>query len=180
VVETVPDRGEPSALDLNIVVANMESLQRRVNDDDEELELSLFPGLGYVWADAGQIEQVLVNLAINARDAMPQGGRLTILTGSARSTLDGAIMDPPMPPGDYVLLAVSDNGRGMNAEVRAHLFEPYFTTKEPGKGAGLGLATVYGIVQQSGGYVSVDSEQGMGSTFKIYLPRVEPTDDANR
>lgn len=158
----------------------MESLLRRVIDDDVELELLLFPGLGHVWADAGQIEQVLVNLAINARDAMPRGGRLTILTGSCRSTLDAAILDPPMPPGDYVLLAVSDNGRGMDAEVRARLFEPYFTTKEPGKGAGLGLATVYRIVQQSGGYISVDSKEGMGSTFKIYLPRVEPTGDANR
>jgi PAS domain S-box-containing protein len=164
---------EPKVLDLNAVVNGLEQMLGRLIGEDVELVFRLDPGLGQVRADPGQLEQVLVNLAVNARDAMPQGGRLLIETRNAD-------LDPPYAanhlgakPGAYVLLEVTDTGVGMDEETQAHVFEPFFTTKEPGQGTGLGLATVYGIVVQSEGYISVYSELGKGTSFKIFLPRLE-------
>jgi CheY-like chemotaxis protein len=137
--------------------------------EDVQLTTRLASGTACVEADLAQLEQVVLNLAINARDAMPYGGELEIATEAVR--LDEAAREGlDLPPGDYLLLSVRDGGAGMSEEVRAHLFEPFFTTKEPHKGTGLGLATVYGIVRQSGGDVRVESEPGAGSTFEIYLP----------
>jgi two-component system cell cycle sensor histidine kinase/response regulator CckA len=161
----------PQVLDLNALVADTEKMLRRLIGEDVELAVDLEPDLGHVEADPGQIEQVLMNLAVNARDAMPQGGRLTIQTRNIR--IDAAESRPGGRPGPYVLLAVSDTGCGMSEGTQARLFEPFFTTKGPGRGTGLGLATVYGIVQQSGGHIDVESARGQGTTFRIYLPRVE-------
>src|SRR5213080_2756206 len=162
----------PKVLDLNAVVANMDRMLRRVLGEDVMFVTSLDPAAGTVNADPGQLEQVLLNLAVNARDAMPGGGRLSI--GTTRVTLHEEHVERRhrMPAGDYVCLAVADTGVGMDETTQAHLFEPFFTTKEVGKGTGLGLATVYGIVKQSGGYIWVYSEAGHGTTVKIYLPRV--------
>ena len=163
----------PKILNVQSVVADMEKILRRLIGEDIQLETSSAPDLGLVKADRSQIEQVILNLAVNARDAMPQGGRLTIETANVE--LDASYSHPPavLSPGKYVMLAVTDNGCGMDAETQAHVFEPFFTTKEKGKGTGLGLATVYGVVKQSGGYVWVYSEPGRGTSFKIYLPRIE-------
>jgi PAS domain S-box-containing protein len=162
---------EPTLLDLNAVVADTLTMLQRVIG--ENIELIMIPGkeLGTVKADRGQIEQVIMNLAVNARDAMPNGGKLTIATGNAY--LDDAYsrLHPPASPGSYAMVTVSDTGHGMDHETQAHIFDPFFTTKEKGKGTGLGLATVYGAVKQSGGYIWVYSEPGHGATFKIYLPR---------
>jgi two-component system, cell cycle sensor histidine kinase and response regulator CckA len=165
---------EPEILDLNSAVGEVEKMLQRVIGEHIELTLLLSEPLGVVKADRTQIEQVLMNLVVNARDAMPQGGRLTIAT----SNVDVAESSPSRPrymlAGSYVLLKVSDTGSGMSREVQSHIFEPFFTTKEKGKGTGLGLATVYGVIKQSGGYVLVDSELGKGTSFDIYLPQVAP------
>ena len=162
----------PKVLELNAVVANMDKMLRRLIGDDVELGTALHAEAGAVNADPGQLEQVLLNLVVNARDAMPGGGRVLIET--TRLLLRDELVERRhrLPPGDYVCLAVTDSGLGMDEATQAHLFEPFFTTKEVGKGTGLGLATVYGIVKQSGGYIWVYSEPGRGTTVKVYLPRV--------
>jgi PAS domain S-box-containing protein len=161
----------PKILDLNgVVTENLKMLTRVIGED---IDLVMVPAalLGAVRADAGQIEQVIMNLAVNARDAMPSGGKLTIETSNVSLDEDYARFHAPLQPGEYVMLAISDTGAGMDSETQSRIFEPFFTTKGP-KGTGLGLSTVYGIVKQSGGYIWVYSEPGKGTTFKIYLPRV--------
>ena len=165
---------QPKVLDLNRVVAGAEALLRRLIGEDVVLALQLEPGLGPVKADASQLEQVLMNLAVNSRDAMSQGGTLTFATSSVVvSTLSEAAERGVPAPGRWALLRVTDTGIGMDAESRRHAFEPFFTTKEQGRGTGLGLATVYGIVQQSGGVIALESEPGRGTTFRIHLPQVD-------
>ncbi|HEX4488027.1 MAG TPA: ATP-binding protein [Terriglobales bacterium] len=168
---------KPKVLDLNVVITeNLKMLTRLIGED---IDLVMVPGkeLGSVKTDPGQIEQVIMNLAVNARDAMPQGGKLTIETSNVALDENYAHIHSPVKPGEYVMLAVSDTGAGMDAETQAHIFEPFFTTKGT-KGTGLGLSTVYGIINQSEGYVWVYSEVGKGTTFKIYLPRVAESGEA--
>jgi PAS domain S-box-containing protein len=165
----------PKVLDLNYLVGNMEKWLRRLLGEDIELLTALDPALHCLKADPGQLEQVIMNLAVNARDAMPKGGQLIIETANA--TLDQSY-DASVLPGQYIMLAVTDSGEGMSDEVRSRVFEPFFTTKA--RGTGLGLSTVYGIIKQSGGYVRVYSEAGKGATFKVYLPRVDEVPDAHQ
>ena len=168
----------PRVLDLNKLVANMEKLLQRLIGEDVVLRTALTSPLGAIKADPGQLEQVIVNLAVNSRDAMPRGGQLTIETSHVE--LDQEYSDGHLlaTPGSYVLLTITDTGTGMDADTKSHMFEPFFTTKEQGKGTGLGLPTVYGIIEQSGGYVWVYSELGHGTAFKIYLPRVDAAAEA--
>ena len=164
---------EPRLLDLNEVVLDMERMLRSLIGVEIEFVTDLAPRAMRVRADPGQMEQVLLNLAVNARDAMPRGGRLTIATALVDVDGEPSPEDDPVPPGRYVVLSVADTGVGMDASVRARIFEPFFTTKPKGKGTGLGLATVYGIVRQSGGHVGVTTAPGQGTTFRIYLPAAE-------
>jgi PAS domain S-box-containing protein len=164
---------EPRIVDLNAILAESEKMLRRMIGEHIELSVVPDPTVWRMKADSGQIGQLLLNLVLNARDAMPQGGKLTISTCNIQ--LDGSSLklQPDAKPGKYVLLSVGDTGCGMTPEVRARIFEPFYTTKGPGAGTGLGLAVVHGIIRQSGGYVEVDSEPGIGSTFKIYFPAVQ-------
>jgi two-component system, cell cycle sensor histidine kinase and response regulator CckA len=162
---------QPKLLDLNEVVSEVEKLLRRLIGEDVKLVTRLHPGLEHIKADPGQLEQVLMNLAVNARDAMPEGGTLTIETANAQLDARFAAGHPGARSGEYTALKVADTGIGMSEDVRSHAFEPFFTTKEQGKGTGLGLATAYGIVKQSDGYITVESEPGRGTTFRIYFPR---------
>ena len=164
---------EPRVLKLNAIILNIEKMLRRLIGEDIEFCTVLDSAAGHIKADPGQIEQVIMNLAVNARDAMPNGGKLTVTT--ANTTLDKKHLNnfPDLCAGDYVMLTIADTGTGMSEEVKAHLFEPFFTTKPPGKGTGLGLATCFGIVKQSTGHINVHSELGRGTTFKIYFPQVQ-------
>ena len=164
---------EPVVLDLGAVTTDMKDMLGRLIGEDIALLTTPTPGLGRVKADRGQIEQVIMNLAVNARDAMPQGGRLIVETANIDLDDEYVRRHVGARPGPHVMLAVSDTGTGIPHEIQSQIFEPFFTTKEQGKGTGLGLATVYGIVKQSGGYIEVDSEPGRGTTFRVYLPRLD-------
>jgi len=167
---------EPKVLNLNSVIEDIKKMLKRLISEDITLVTDLQEGLGYIKADQGQIEQVIINLAVNARDAMPKGGTLSIKTSNV-DLPEGHLSRDPMSPGEYVQITVSDTGVGMDATTQSRAFEPFFTTKEQGKGTGLGLATVYGVVKQSDGFVSLTSELGRGTTFQIFFPRVA---DPNR
>jgi len=169
---------EPKILGLNSIVSETQKMLRRLIGEDIALKTVLAPNLGCVKADRGQIEQVILNLAVNARDAMPRGGELKIETLNVELSAADAARHRFLQPGSYVKLRIGDTGMGMDAEVQSHIFEPFYTTKEKGKGTGLGLATVYGIIKQSGGFIFVDSEPGKGATFNIYFPRVEGAQEA--
>lgn len=163
---------EPTDLQLNAVLEDMDDILRRIIGEDIKLDLLVDPDLGWVKVDRGQFQQIVLNLAGNARDAMPRGGRLSIETMNVPVTDGPSKPQAFLAPGEYVAIVVRDSGHGMDAETRARIFEPFFTTKEKGKGTGLGLATVYGIVKQSGGFIWVESDPGHGSSFHTLLPRV--------
>jgi PAS domain S-box-containing protein len=171
---------QPRVLNLNTIITNTETMLRRLIGEDIELIIILQEGVGQVKADPGQMEQVIINLAINARDAMPTGGKITIETARVKVDETYTRQHIGARPGSYVMIAITDTGHGMDAETKSHIFEPFFTTKEPGKGTGLGLATVHGIINQSDGHIWVYSEPNEGTIFKVYLPQIEtsgPVDD---
>jgi PAS domain S-box-containing protein len=168
---------QPRVLDLNAAAENVAEMLRPMIGEDINLRLYLEKDLGKVEADSAQIDQILMNLAVNARDAMPQGGTISLRTANVELDRSYQETHPSVPPGNYVVLSVSDNGSGMDPQTQARIFEPFFTTKAPGKGTGLGLSTVYGIVARSGGYIWVYSEPGYGTTFKLYFPRVVDTSE---
>ncbi len=170
---------QPRVLNLNDVVREIDKMVRRLIGEDVDVRADLDPVLGSIKADPGQIEQVIMNLVVNSRDAMPRGGRLLLQTSNIK--LEEASENRPKitPPGNYVLFIVADSGVGMDKDIQAHMFEPFFTTKEPGKGTGLGLATVFGIVKQNGGYISVESTVGKGTAFRLYFPRVDEQPEKN-
>jgi PAS domain S-box-containing protein len=174
---------QPTVLDLNTIVEGIEKMLRRIIGEHIRLSTKLSPDLWRFKADASQVEQILLNLTVNARDAMPEGGRLSIATRNAHLDEAAAAAEPGVQPGDYVVLAVTDTGIGMDEQTQKRIFEPFFTTKEVGKGTGLGLSTVYGITRQSGGHVTLRSSLGQGATFEVFFPRtlgasVEQRDDA--
>ncbi len=171
---------QPQILDVNEVVFRMNGLLRRLIDENVVLATELATHLDLVLADPGQVEQIILNLALNARDAMPEGGRLTIETANVELDAQWVAQHPGASEGHYVRLVITDTGMGMDGTVQAKLFEPFFTTKERGRGTGLGLATVYGIVRQNGGSIFVDSRPGYGSTFTIFLPRTEQSADPSK
>ncbi len=171
---------QPKVLNINHVIADVDKMLRRLIGEDIELVLKLSSHVGNIKVDDGQLQQVIMNLAVNARDAMPEGGTLIIETSNVYFDEDDSAKHPDLNPGAYVMLAVTDSGFGMTAEVQRHIFEPFFTTKPPGTGTGLGLATVHGMVRQAGGWIWVHSEPRSGATFKIYFPRTdEATPESN-
>ncbi len=170
----------PVVLDLNKLVIETQAMLQRLIGDHIDIATELLPDLGRVEADPTQIEQILMNLALNSRDAMPNGGTITITTANVEWQGGNSLTRPEMEHGPYVMLAVSDVGIGIKKDVQAHIFEPFFTTKRAGHGTGLGLSTVYGVVKQSGGYIYVRSEEGHGATFEVYLPRVAGEHDEHK
>jgi signal transduction histidine kinase len=170
----------PKVLDINAAIGTVEPMLTQLTGENMRLAMKLDPGVGNIRADAGQIGQIIVNLVVNARDAMPDGGTVTIETGNVAFEESDPLEQFDVKPGPFVLLAVSDTGAGMDRETRDHIFEPFYTTKDVGKGTGLGLATTYGIVHQAGGHIWVYSEPGHGSAFKLYFPRVDAAADEPR
>jgi signal transduction histidine kinase/CheY-like chemotaxis protein len=166
-------RLEPKVVNLSDRMSSIQSLLSRLIGEDVVLTIKLHPSLGCIKVDPGQLDQVVINLVVNARDAMPRGGKLTLETATVDLDEAAVASRPPVRPGRYSLLAVSDTGTGMDEHTRERVFEPFFTTKGPGKGTGLGLAVVHGIIAQSGGHIEVESEVGRGTTFKIFFPQVE-------
>jgi signal transduction histidine kinase len=170
----------PEELDLNAVLEGLTAMLRGLIGDRVELVILPCRRRGRIRADLGQVEQVIMNLAVNARDAMPEGGRLTLALASVRLDAPSACSPVQVKPGDYVMLTVADTGQGIAPEALPHIFEPFFTTKEKGKGTGLGLSLVYGIVTQGSGCIDVESVPGEGTTFRIYLPRVRSGTDSEQ
>jgi CheY-like chemotaxis protein len=166
---------EPKPLNLNTTIRDSHQMLQRLIGEDIELTTKLDPSLGHVMADPHQVHQILMNLVVNARDAMPDGGKLDISTMNVEVSDDKAALQPNAKPGRHVMIQVTDSGSGMDEKTRFHIFEPFFTTKEPGKGTGLGLSTVYAIVRQSRGWIDVFSRPGAGTSFKLYFPQIEWT-----